>query len=92
MARSFRGLWTRLIFVFALAATALAQSPVSDDTFVTRFLTTKSTEEGRGISNFELASAAGHVSALVLLLQLTSPRRRLGPYGPQRSLLQNPFH
>jgi len=35
MTLSFRGLWTRLIFVFALAATALAQSPVSDDTFVT---------------------------------------------------------
>src|SRR5436190_4631710 len=35
MARIFRGMWTRLIFVFALAATALAQSPVSDDTFVT---------------------------------------------------------
>jgi hypothetical protein len=35
MARTFRGMWTRLIFVFALAATALAQSPVSDDTFVT---------------------------------------------------------
>src|SRR5689334_7147318 len=35
MARIFRGMWTRLIFVFALVASALAQAPVSDDTFVT---------------------------------------------------------
>ena len=34
MALSF-GYCRSLIFVFALAATALAQSPVSDDTFVT---------------------------------------------------------
>jgi len=35
MACPFRKLWTRLICVFALAASALAQAPVSDDTFVT---------------------------------------------------------
>ena len=34
MARTFRGMWARLIFVFTIAATALAQSPVTDDTFV----------------------------------------------------------
>jgi hypothetical protein len=54
MALSFRILWTRLIFAFALAATALAQSPVSDDTFVTS-ASPSSSELGREVDRRPLA-------------------------------------